>query len=99
MEDGHVTRQQPSGEAESRSSVKFSGSERLADDWWKKNVCASPRQAEIEGGREREINRREKGVMRNKSEGSKRKQSDTDGNVGDEKGEYKKNKKKKTDLI
>lgn len=37
--------------------------------------------------------------MRNKSEGSKRKQSDTDGNVGDEKGEYKKNKKKKTDLI
>lgn len=36
LEDGHVTRQQPSGEAESRSSIKFSGSERLADDWWKK---------------------------------------------------------------
>lgn len=32
FEDGHVTRQQPSREAESRSSVKFSGSERLADD-------------------------------------------------------------------
>lgn len=59
MEDDHVTRQQPSGEAESRSSVKFSGSERLADDWWKK-MCASPRQAEIEGRREGEINTRER---------------------------------------
>lgn len=36
LEDGHVTRQQPSGDAELRSSLKFSGSERLADDWWKK---------------------------------------------------------------
>lgn len=52
LEDGHVTRQQPSREAESRSSVKFSGSERLADYWWKKIVCASPRQAELDGGRE-----------------------------------------------
>lgn len=47
-----MTRHQPSGEAESGSNVKFSGSERLADDWWEKKVCA-PVQDKLTG-RERE---------------------------------------------
>lgn len=73
LEDGHVTRQQPSIDAELRSSLKFSGSERLADDWCKK-MCVpvqdKPRVREggMEGGREKQTG--ERGV-RNESEGNK----------------------------